>query len=96
MAAAAAEHRARLIAEGRLPSSEVEEDVDDAGETQTTATPGSAPTQDPPTAVAAPAPLPIPASTSENDATGVGNEALLARLEALERRVEELEDLIAS
>ncbi|MDQ8045295.1 MAG: YceH family protein [Solirubrobacteraceae bacterium] len=93
---AAAAHRQQLLAEGRLPSS----DEDDAGAAADSGlgTPGfdeasalpttaaSAPQPGPP---APPTPAPVAAQP------GVDVAALIARIEALEQRVDELEELVA-
>lgn len=76
----AAEHRARLIAEGALPSS----GDDDAHGPAGPQSPGSP----------APAESATPMPTSETG--GPTTADLLGRIEALERRVEELEDLLSS
>lgn len=81
----AAEHRARLIAEGALPSSDDDEPA-----------PGHEPAPASHAAPPAPAPAPAVAPPSVPSSGGPDTAELLARIEALERRVEELEDLIAS
>lgn len=95
VAEAAAEHRARLIAEGRLPSSE-----DDAPGMSGDESPG----QSPPEAAAQAAPVtdqaaPAPAPAADDDAAptpgGPTIEDLLARIDALERRIDDLEELVA-
>lgn len=103
VAEAAAQHRERLIAEGRLPASEADDDEDRSGDalidrlsTQSVGDDAS----DPGDAPFSVAPAPSAASDGaavprDSGATPELLEALLARIAALEQRVDELEELVA-
>lgn len=96
---AAAAYRAELEASGTLPSGDGWSDDDDRGADSAVApaaaaAPASAAVA-PPTP-ADPAPTPAAALAPAAPAPGVDFTALLKRIEALEQRVDELEDLVSS
>ena len=84
---AAEEYRAQLIASGALPVDSSEDDGDQGGRAETPVT-ASAPVSGVPSS--------RPPAPSAPSASAVDLTAVLARLDALERRVDELEDLISS
>lgn len=90
VAQAAAEHRAKLIADGLLPGAGADPDADsEHGGLQTVSID---PSQAAPVSVP---PSPSAAAAGEPGSPSVTTADLLARIEALERRIDELEELVA-